>query len=461
MKKVGKILLWIVLSLVFVVLLLLAINAFDEDLSPEATALVLEPGTPVPPNENAYFTVFGFQAPPGQDAHARGIEIVGEYEKILKADPFVDPVRSLDEMLGKDRLQFKGDEKKLCSRSPDSSRCITYYMGNTGDVDRLLADNKLLLERYFKLTSYPHYRETLPVVVASPLPHLSFVRMAHQLMLAKTALLVKEGKVAAALSQLQRDAVFNRRMAEEGSTLISKLIALSLLSSDARALSEIIAANKLSAVDIARANAILKPLSAAERNFNKAFRNEAAVMRNAVSDGIKEGKFFTIYGASSRWDRVKWQLVRPFYKPNATINVLSKNYAHIVELDALSAKDLAERTGSGKEAEFIRAAQALRWDMVYNPVGKFIVAIAIPDFTGYLVRGHKADGLMRLVSLQLLLKENRIQDARLEQFIKESGPRYADPYTGGVMRWDEKKRTLYFESIDTSYTLKERIEVAL
>lgn len=322
MQNVKKLLKWTSVVMLSILVLLVLINAFDEKVAPEVEQLVSAPLATVPQSENAYFALFGFQAPSGEDMHVRGVEMVAVYEKAIQADPNSQAIPSPDTMLGEKRLQFVGNDKDLCRSSLDTNHCVAYYIGRSADTTRILADNKLMLDRYLQLTGYPHFQEILPPVVATPMVHISPMRTAHQLLLAKIAMYVKNGATSGALAMIRRDTVFQRRIAAESTTMIGKLSAFSLLSADMRALSEIISMQKLTPADIAVANNILQPLTDQERRLARAFQFEARYNRNLLSLIAREGNALILEmpsdSARSRetdfMSRLDQQLDRLFYK---------------------------------------------------------------------------------------------------------------------------------------------------
>lgn len=473
MQNVKKILKWTGVVILTMLVLLLVINAFDEKIAPEVAALISAPPASVPQGENAYFVFFGFQAPPGEDMHARGVEMVAEYEKIIQTDPNSQTIPFPDAMLGEKRLQFVGSDKDLCRNSPEPHQCLAYYLSRSADTTRILTDNKLMVDRYLQLAGYPHFQETLPPVIATPLVRFSPMRTAHQLLLAKIAMYVKRGNTSEALAMIRRDTVFLRRIAAESNTLLGKLNAFSLLSADMRALSEIISMQKLTPVDIAMANNILQPLTDQERRLARAFQFEARYNRNLLSIIAREGNVLILEmpsdSAKSRetgfMSRLDQQLDRLFYKlffkPNATFNIAGRTFIDVIALDAMKCPDYVARLKERRGLTAERDRSRIRLDMVYNPIGKFIIDDALPAFYGYSSRGHNLDGLVRLVALKVLLKEKTVPDSRVEQLLGTAGPRYADPYTNRPMQWDGKKRCIYFNGMSDDLELKQRVEVFL
>jgi hypothetical protein len=468
MKNVGKILKWTGVVILAILVLLPAINAVDERLAPEVAELGSVPA-PIPPGENAYFAIFGFQAPSGEDMHARGVEMVAEYEKIIQADPTSQAVLFPVAMLGEKRLQLVGGGKDLCHSAPDPYRCLAYYLRRSAETTRILADNTLMLDRYVQLIAYPHFQETLPPVTATAFNITSPIRTAHQLFLAKIAMHVKNGKTSAALAMIRQDTVFLRRMAAEGNALLGKLVAFSLLSADIRALSEIISLQKLTPADIVMANNIVQPLTDQERSLARVCQFEARYVRNLVSTMARDGNASILQGLSEPTksgepgvvSRVGQFFFRLFFKPNATFNIAGRTFIDVMALDAMKGPDYSARLKERRGLTVERDRSRIRLDMVYNPVGKFYIDAAVQVLYGYSRRGHDLDGLMRLVALKVLVKQKAVPDSQVEHLLGTAGPRYADPYASRPMQWDGKKRCIYFNGMNESFELKQRVEVLL
>jgi len=464
MKIIKKILLWSALFFAVLLLLLFIVNAFDEDLSPEISTLATVPGAAVAQQENGYFNFYGFAAPAGQDAHQRGVELVREYEQTTAGDQKRTIASGEDRNREDNSIGFVGDRSKLCGRSSTSDQCLAFYARHGGDTSRLLADNMLLLERYDRLIRYRHFQLTVKPYPTIPIPSFDLVRTAHQLWLAKISRLLEQGERAAVLAALQQEASFSRRMAEESSSMIDKLIAFMILSDDLRALSGIISMHNLMPAEKVAAEAILRPLTEPEMSFGRVFRYEFEMNRNFLTSAVKGGHLYALFESESTYEaasflsKAKWFFIRPLLNVNATLNLLHRRYVNTLEFDALSAKVFAARMKAGNVN---RNGTALRWNMIYNPAGKVYDAVLTPDYSEYTGRGHKLDGLMLLVSLQLLLKEKTVPKNSIVQFIKNSGPRYADPYTDDPMRWNEKNNSIYFEASDGSGGLTDRVEIEL
>src|SRR5438477_5862256 len=80
-RRVLKVFQWALGSLLFLAVLVIAINAFDEDLSPEAKALLQAPPNPYQAEENLYLALIGFDAPQGEPLVAAAQTRITGYDR--------------------------------------------------------------------------------------------------------------------------------------------------------------------------------------------------------------------------------------------------------------------------------------------------------------------------------------------------------------------------------------------
>jgi hypothetical protein len=198
---------------------------------------------------------------------------------------------------------------------------------------------------------------------------------------------------------------------------------------------------------LSAAKALVAPLNAAERSCADAFRAEYA-WQAGLFEAWSEGRFDDI-GLGEEPNAAGRMLMRLMLKPNATINLLLSRYQTTVRIAEAPAHELVEMSDM-LEREEEQATDIIRWDMIYNPVGKILAAISAPathTYARYAARVHNLDGRMRLVGLQLALYEDRVPDARIAKAISARPGTYHDPYRNGAVTWDPKRRALLFWGI--------------
>jgi len=95
LRILSKTVLWALGVVAVFVLAIVAINAFDEDLSPQTAALSKARDNPYAPEENLYIALVGFDAPEGQSVVTVGQERVAEND--IAAAKFLNDPRTLTE----------------------------------------------------------------------------------------------------------------------------------------------------------------------------------------------------------------------------------------------------------------------------------------------------------------------------------------------------------------------------
>lgn len=421
--------------------ILLLINAFDEDLKPEVRAFADFSSEQVAPEQNGYFAVMGHAAAIGDDPHRKGIEVVAEHRRRVEesngADPTIPEVRN--DVLGANKLEFQGKTSELCERNV--ARCLPVYRQKVRAIEAMLTNNRVLVERYRRLYDYPHYREAV-----NESWHLLLSTddsNSYAVVRAQIGLQASDGQVAAALTALRRDMQYQRLVLREGRMLITKMIAVSRIKRNLQLLSEIIAVGPVTNDDARAIRETLAPLTDAELDFERVMRSEFAFFKNTIESDI-----WQTLAAQPEQNQLGNFIARPFIKVNATNN---KAYAHrrfLADLSRLPSREFIKRVPAFQQG---LVEDVFQWSTVYNPLGKMILAIAEPDFSHYLGRLRNLDALMRLVSLQWIAKERRVSDARMPHFLAQADRALTNPYTGEAAQWDATGRSLYFMGLREKY----------
>ena len=147
------------------------------------------------------------------------------------------------------------------------------------------------------------------------------------------------------------------------------------------------------------------------------------------------------------WDRA---LAVLFYKPNATVNLKYRYFEKVLVLADTPARTLAD-TARQIDADISEITNPLRVNIVYNPVGKILVAIAAVSPEGYaryVARTHNLDGTMRLLRLQMDIYGKKVAMRDVGSHLDKSPTDLLDPYTDKPFRWEPTKRELWFEGVN-------------
>lgn len=445
-----KLIIWPSSVIVFLVVLFYLINAFDQELDPDIPAFIDFSKDTVLEEENAYFSLLGFNAAPGRDVHRVGVMLANAAEKAYQADPNGAPPDT-GKFLGSNPLRFAGDASVLCGHREIG--CLEHYDNHVAAIRDMLSTNRALVDRYYDLYRYPRFKETIAITVRSLVP--TYPNEIHKLLLAKVALEVQRNRLTPALEAVQNDMRFWRMVLRDCHDLISKAVAAAYLQQDVFLLSDIIRSRRLDNTQVAVAQEILRPLNQVERDMSGTVRREFTMTVQLYQ------RLGSLNAESSKhmWRKTKSQdvLARPLFNANATINMAYEMIKDTVNLASLPAHEFMKRIQNAHPSEPSR--NPLHY--IYNPLGKILFAMGQPEFSPYIGRLHNLDALIRLVGLQLEIKRKGIGDEDIGEFQKGSDPDYHNPYMRKPMQWDPEKRTLSFKGIGRKRGTIESIQVDL
>src|SRR5712692_2871463 len=321
MRLLLKIFAWFAAALAVVALSVVGINAWDEPLSPQAQALLKPPEIGKPGPDNAWIADIGFHAPLGAEPSEWGSKIIErsralDQGKAVEFDPDKDPKA----------LRYSGGRAwfDLAKQWP-----LEAAQSKPEVLRQLLDKNAELYRRYQRVRELPRYAETfLATRPTTPLGMLTATLEGNQLALAKVALAAIEGNFGAAVSELERESSYHRRVLTQSQTLLSRLIAAAMLARDWAMLSDLVRVHGARLRPFRqRLAAIAGPLPVAGLDLQAVFRVEGFNMattlpgwRRAMWEEDPEVKIFT----DLRGQRLFYRIEALGFRPNATVNAFAE-----------------------------------------------------------------------------------------------------------------------------------------
>jgi hypothetical protein len=420
LKRFAK---WTLGGAAAVLLLAVAMNAFDEDVHPEVQAYLEARPAPVPEERNGYFHVVGLAAE-AEEPHAAGRQYIAavaqaQEERLARQEVTWPGLRQLS-LSG--ALRPGGD---FCAMD-FGTRCLEDVRADEPRARQLLAEHELLLERYRKLLEYPEYVETHRLLhYEAPLPNYLPVMAGQRLFHIQSALRLKGSELRVAYD-LERSLKLGRRMLSGSTTVLGKMVGAAHARRTALFVSQMLpAVARADRKALAALAEALAPLSPAERSLAPVYHAELALFASALHS----------------CEEAEGALACYFFQPNATLN---RHYF------AFHKPFLAMEKAPAHRFDELRGASGSPslpwWSMLYNPMGKLMLAASTgPLPWDYAARLNDVDALFRLVALQALIGERKVQGKEVPAFLAENATRYGDPYSGGAMGWDPERRQLYFE----------------
>lgn len=432
----GSIFKWGIVTFGMIAVLLLAINAMDEKPSPELKALQALPQINADPS-NGYFALAGINAPAEEDSFNFGAQWVDTYNAAADM-PALKQANARFSVIS--NLTFLGGQKHLCN--PSKTPCLPQAKERAATWRKLAADNEILLTRHRALTAYANFEESyFPSSNESPLP--SYASPSRLLMLDLIALDAAEGRLESALSSLEALMAFDRRALLGSRHLITGMVARSWLGQDYALLSEIVASRPKALADQQeRLERMTEPL-------------EIGQVR-AVAARLVEGEYRYVSLAVPMFLDAEygWQdagvlgaaLVRPFFKPRATMNLVANYHAALqAQIRDFSPENSDAWIARLRQLEQDENNAVYSWRILYNPVGKIGLAVGRPEYHAYILRLSDLIGVIRLARLQVDIVTAEDEDEDIPALIAANKALY-DPYTDKPMGWDASKRYLYFDA---------------
>jgi hypothetical protein len=413
---------------------LVAVNAFDESLTPEATAL-LEPKTlPAPSEKNGYVDMLAIGAPADANTYAAGLKVLEAYR--AQDQP---GFKWTDEWKASVKPATPVVDKKLNACAPSAKTSCLEAVAANPELAKVVAAHEAVFVRYRAIREKPEYVE-----LVAPRLFDAWMPMApsslHMLSLAAAAASVQAGDLEAAVKELEQENAFLRKAAAGAVNFGQKLVSVSYLGSNALFVAEVARRPDAQAY-LPRLQALMQPLSAQEAGVETAMRNEGKTY--AVQFGNLNFAAFAsdLNGPWERW------LARLFYRPRETANIWARRSALLSQAAQVPVAQYRATVENAKRESGAMLSLTFPGTLV-NPVGKSLLEL-MGSTSGleYVGRVHDTQALLALVSTQLALRAAgaATPDAIAAALSGPAGRARPDPYTGKPMLYDAKAGTLGFE----------------
>ncbi len=425
LQRFLKFLKWTGIVLGILLVLFIGINAFDETLDPDAAA-ILNASPKVKPEDNAYFYLAGIYTAESNNPSEVGRKCVLDQLKVAQTGKVVNDTEDIPACREQNALRAAEDSFFACEWR--KKLCLQEYYSQRASIEKIAAQNKIVLARYEQLLAFQQFDDTSylhPFAVTFKFPPSNLYQ-------AKSITRLQAGDTAEFVRRTAEEAAFFRMVLSGESSLLYKMLGIAWLERSARMVSEAIQTTPdFSRKHQAALLEITRPLSLSEQSLGNVMegelRHSSAMLRSVFVD------------TASIWERWIYGLA---FKQNATANSQYRNVVVWRDLTQLPSEQyLAAEKYALEKIYHPWGNGYLRW--IYNPLGKAIIGIGAPAYSNYPRRIIDADGLLRLVSLQIQIAAQKIPESDIPAFLKNADPKFRDPYTGQPMQWD-KTRGLYF-----------------
>ena len=433
---------WLSVLFLGLILLICAINAFDENLTPETLALLEVPANRLADEDNLYLALMGFNAPPGQDILNHGQTRLNEYEKDLEA---IRKGQNSTEIFPKKKALSLECSGKVDFIQPLTSSVWRDVDGHRAEIESRLSDNKELYARYHSLHALTGYYDKSTPGIYQQFGYVP--KEIRSLFLANVALRMKSRDArlqTKAMADLEKDIQIWRTMLVGNGSLISPMIAVANLQADFLLLADMIADQSLDlsvfAVAIER---MTTPFDPSDWKISKSFVYEyrviATVYEQLERDAGALWRSGQVEGAGQTewWQRGLAQIQFHFFKKNSTLNLNAEAVSYHIKM--ADAKPEAMLAAQQAIIEWQEKSSVFGLGMVHNPIGKILVEIAAPSYGDYALRAFDAAALQRLVKLGYEIRRQAIPEKDIPQFIQKH-PEWATHHVSGeFFQWNEER----------------------
>lgn len=404
---------------------------YDEKLNPPVAAALATSSPDIFSSDNGWLALLDFTSRAGGPPLERQEKRLRAVKAAFLAGGDTGCGEGASETEPEEEWSFQGKLPEFYGRSDNG--IMEYATGQPADVERLLSDNRELLEKYDALYAYPRYAEPLDLGYCMPYPKFAPVRDIQKVKFLRLAQVEGQGDVQSALLALQADADFWRRTSIGARTLLSKMISLVMLSGDMRFAAELGARLPPGHDEEWRiVQSILKPFDQGETALTRALEGETIWSLLAFKSAV----------TAARQDSMMHSLL---LKSNATRNRIYSYYQIFIAASKMTPGDFAATIARKEKVD----SRIRDWSVIYNPVGEIILnTVSQPSIAGYIKRGHNLEGLRRLAQLKIMAAREGVEPSEMQRFLDAHRAEYGNPYTGESMQWDAGRKRIFLKQID-------------
>lgn len=462
-RVAGRVVAWLAILIPGLMVGAIAINSFDENLTPDTEALLLPPPNHYTPAENVYVALAGFDAPSGQSVIETGQARIATYNKkidAMSADPLAGSVLT---ETNPQHLAFSGNID-FCH--PQGGSYLSQIPNHKAELNGLFTDNREIYQRYLGLHRQHGYYETVHPSYLAPFFYVP--NQVRCLFLADFAIRMQSGsplEQQKAIADFEDDVQLWRLVLIGNGALLSKMIAVASLQADYLMLMDIIA-NPHTQIDsgIVEGVSLVALFAPSDWKIGNAYATEFRLtlplwtqMQNMAS-----GKWASHHdpaGVPLRWwHQLLSALQGPFFKLNATENLSARQMNLLIEM----ANSDPQQFNQGRDhyRNWMQKNESLlSLRLIFNPIGKILVAIAAPTYEDYAVRVYDCAALQRLARLGYEIRRQSVIAAAIPTFLERHPEWATHPLDGRLFLWNAQSgeitvQTLGKQSVGRRFTIQ-------
>jgi len=420
----------------------------DEALNPDVQrAMTALPS--IPPEQNAYYPLWGLNASPELDAFEVGKTLIAAQAEAVKANAkakIYDVQFSPLPYLGVKPMLIRQSPQRYCKPLGDTPNCAAVLREHRDSLETELRTKAVYVQRYRNLRRYEYFEDAMIATPNAPLLPWQSTRYISELVDADIVFNMAQPPTrAAALAELHAEMRLWQKINRGTTSLITRMVSTPELANKYRLASEMLLEYPEIAIEHRDIMAkITQPLTNEDTQMGRVFMGEfrfgAAFIETVHLLPDIENNLASDERALPPWLH-RLQLAAAF-KPNATLNAQYTRMRLAGDFYSQSAAAIA-----AGQSEFDKKINYSMLDpafWLYNPIGKISLNVSLPVFSSYVYRIQDVAGYSRLVELQRQLALNRTPLAKVGEMIAATDKNLYDPYTQKAMAFNAVTQTISF-----------------
>ena len=429
--------------------LLLLVNAGDEDPDPGLRDYLSIDPPAVGVNGNAFFTFMGIDAPADTAPSEWGYLKMAQDRNKVRSGRLYEETQAAKAMEMWDQGLKHPDIRPIaCQKKGD---CLSFFKANRKTIETALRTNQLQLQRFRAAYDQPLFLEaTYPDMRAA----VGNYAGAYQLLeYARIGISINDGRVDVALDLLEQNTGLWRRVMSQSTSLIGRMVSTRFVQNNYLLLGEMLRTQSFNRKQYRQAQRILRPLPPTTWDWREVYRQEFVLVYHSFEEAIRRGRSLSFHEeARSTYvgPLISWFEYRLF-REQQTKNHWFAQARQLDQASVLVGEALHQRLVSAYDSELPSWGVGI----VRNPVGKQLTdagEIRLASHLHYKARAYNVELWRRLVSQQLALKT---RDVRPNAVARSLSKELSNPVTGELPKWEPARKTLVF----TGFTVEtDRIE---
>lgn len=397
--------------LIGMMIVIALLNIKGEKLKPEVAAILKAPSYQVADQNNGFFMMSYLNSQLDFDAMKDGVALFN----LAEAKFYTSSHTSQTKL----NFNFENDaplenfEWTRCIENNEN--CLTNLINNREKYQAIIDKSSVMLDRYEKLLQMTEFEEHF-IPSQNYTPHLSPLMRSFNMALAEASLYIHDGKTEQGIQKLEKNNALIRLMLKNTTSLISRMVSIAALKNQTHIINQLLNSYPELAQQYAPSMRLLAhPLNTEEQQFSSVFQNERRYIlflfymdekNSSVGDRLHE-RFFNL-------------VLPTFVHKEVIINDLFESFQTLIDNANSPVDQYDDLQVKIAEAHEKKINQSLfpYINFISKKTAKILISISSPNYVNYLNRNANLNTLLQLVSTQINIQEQKIDNQQIVELLK-------------------------------------------